>query len=67
MSKKILTTAILIVILLVLALPVQPQDAVEGGTLIMMNSADVIAWDQSRTTWPSIRNVRPLYDSLVIY
>ncbi len=65
MSKKILTTAILIVILLVLALPVQPQDAVEGGTLIMMNSADVIAWDQSRTTWPSIRNVRPLYDSLL--
>ncbi|MDE2819812.1 MAG: ABC transporter substrate-binding protein, partial [Chloroflexota bacterium] len=30
-----------------------------------MQSADVIAWDQTRTTWPSIRNVRPLYDTLL--
>jgi peptide/nickel transport system substrate-binding protein len=65
MSKRILLIAILLVAFLVLAVPVQPQDAVEGGTLIMMNSADVIAWDQTRTTWPSIRNVRPLYDSLL--
>ena len=65
MSKRILILALLLLAFLVLAVPVQPQDAVEGGTLIMMNSADVIAWDQSRTTWPSIRNVRPLYDSLL--
>ena len=65
MSKRLLIIAVLLVAVLVLAIPVQPQDAVEGGTLIMMNSADVIAWDQTRTTWPSIRNVRPLYDSLL--
>jgi peptide/nickel transport system substrate-binding protein len=45
---------------------VQAQEAREGGTLIMMQSADVIAWDQTRTTWPSIRNVRPLYDTLLL-
>jgi peptide/nickel transport system substrate-binding protein len=65
MVKRLLIIAVLLVAVLVLAIPVQPQDAVEGGTLIMMNSADVIAWDQTRTTWPSIRNVRPLYDSLL--
>ena len=65
MSKRILIVAVLLMALLVLAVPVQPQDAVEGGTLIMMSPTDVIAWDQTRTTWPSIRNVRPLYDSLL--
>ena len=65
MSKRFLIFAVLLVSLLVLALPVQPQDAVEGGELIMMQSADVIAWDQTRTTWPSIRDVRPLYDTLL--
>ena len=65
MSKRFLIIAILFVALLVLAVPVQPQDAVEGGTLVMMQSADVIAWDQTRTTWPSIRDVRPLYDTLL--
>ncbi len=65
MSKRFLIFAVLLVSMLVLALPVQPQDAVEGGTLVMMQSADVIAWDQTRTTWPSIRDVRPLYDTLL--
>jgi peptide/nickel transport system substrate-binding protein len=65
MSKKVLTVTILLLALLVLVIPVQPQGAVEGGTLVMMQSADVIAWDQTRTTWPSIRDVRPLYDTLL--
>ena len=65
MSKRILTIAFLLLALLIVAAPVQLQDAVEGGTLIMMQTADVIAWDQTRTTWPSIRNVRPLYDTLL--
>ena len=65
MSKKRLTILLLLAAMLLLAAPAQPQDATEGGTLIMMQSADVIAWDQTRTTWPSIRNVRPLYDTLL--
>ncbi len=65
MFKKVLTVTILLLALLVLVIPVQPQGAVEGGTLVMMQSADVIAWDQTRTTWPSIRDVRPLYDTLL--
>ena len=65
MTKRILILSLLLLAFLVLAMPAQPQDAVEGGTLIMMQSADVIAWDQTRTTWPSIRNVRPLYDTLL--
>ncbi len=65
MSKRILTIAILLVVFLALALPAHTQEANEGGTLIMMQSADVISWDQTRTTWPSIRDVRPLYDTLL--
>jgi peptide/nickel transport system substrate-binding protein len=65
MSKRLIVLGILLLTFVMLLIPAQAQDAVEGGTLIMMNSADVIAWDQSRTTWPSIRNVRPLYDSLL--
>ena len=60
MSKRLLFITLLLASLLILAAPVYPQDATEGGELIMMQSADVIAWDQTRTTWPSIRNVRPL-------
>ncbi len=65
MSKRLIVLGILLLTFVMLLIPAQAQDAVEGGTLIMMNSADVIAWDQTRTTWPSIRNVRPLYDSLL--
>ena len=65
MSKRLIVLGILLLTFIMLLIPAQAQDAVEGGTLIMMNSADVIAWDQTRTTWPSIRNVRPLYDSLL--
>ncbi|MCY4071561.1 MAG: ABC transporter substrate-binding protein, partial [Chloroflexi bacterium] len=65
MYRRILVISVLLMALLVMALPAQTQEAVEGGELIMMQSADVIAWDQTRTTWPSIRNVRPLYDTLL--
>ena len=63
MSRKILTLIVLFTSLLLFAFQVQPQEG--GGTLIMMQTADVISWDQTRTTWESIRNVRPLYDSLL--
>lgn len=66
MFRRILIVAVLLAAFFVLALPTQTQEAKEGGTLIMMQSADVIAWDQTRTTWPSIRNVRPLYDTLLL-
>ncbi|MCY4020239.1 MAG: ABC transporter substrate-binding protein [Chloroflexi bacterium] len=56
---------ILLLSFVMLVVPAQTQDAKEGGTLIFMNNTDVISWDQSRTTWPSIRAVRPLYDSLL--
>ena len=65
MFRRILIIAVLLAAFFVLALPTQTQEAKEGGTLIFMNHTDVIAWDQSRTTWPSIRAVRPLYDSLL--
>ena len=66
MSTRLLIIAVLLMAVLVLAIPAQAQEAREGGTLVMMQSADVIAWDQTRTTWPSIRNVRPLYDTLLV-
>ncbi len=66
MLKRILTLSVLLASLFLLVYQVQPQtEAREGGTLIMMQSADVISWDQTRTTWPSIRDVRPLYDTLL--
>ena len=65
MFRKILTISVLLASLFLLVYQVQPQEAREGGTLIMMQSADVISWDQTRTTWPSIRDVRPLYDTLL--
>ncbi len=65
MSKRLLVLGILLLSFVMLVVPAHTQEATEGGELIMMQSADVIAWDQTRTTWPSIRNVRPLYDTLL--
>lgn len=67
MFKKLLTVSMLLVAFFLLAYPVYPQDdARRGGWVTVMQPADVSSWDYNQTTWPSMINVDPLFDTLLI-
>jgi peptide/nickel transport system substrate-binding protein len=67
MSKRWLAVAIFVVsFFLPTSLALLQDDARRGGTVVVMQPADVASWDYFQTTWPSMIDVDPLYDTLLV-
>ncbi len=67
MSKRWMAVPILLASFFLSVSTALPQDdARRGGTVTIMQPADVASWDYTQTTWPSMIDVDPLYDTLLV-
>ncbi len=67
MSRRWLAVPILLASFFLTVSVAYPQDdARRGGTITVMQAADVSSWDYTQTTWPSMIDVDPLYDTLLL-
>src|SRR5690349_21059520 len=67
MSKRWLVVSILLASFFLTTSVAFMQDAgQQGGTVTIMQSADIASCDYTQTTWPSMIDADPLYDTLLL-